>query len=78
MQKKYHVFSAHRVPAKVEATLPDGTKVEAIVDSFEAQLVPDDSASGTIKLVATGAAIAEAEALFVQDAVINATFTAGE
>lgn len=77
MKKSYTVFSAHRIPVMAQATLPNGTSVTAQVDAFEAQLVPDDGASGTLKVVETDPAQFEAaEALFVVNGKVNITIEA--
>lgn len=78
MNKQFTVFSAHTKPVDVVANLPDGSPVTASVQSFEVQLVSSDPNDGTIKLSFMGnEAITEAMALFVQDSIVTATFTAG-
>ncbi len=75
MNKLYSVFSAHRQPAPVAATLADGTVVQATVESLEVQLVPADGASGTVKVVfSVPAEIAEAEAFFTDGKSVTVTF----
>jgi hypothetical protein len=77
MKRKYAVFSVHHQPAMVEASLADGTKVSASVDSLDVQLVPE--AGSTIKLSIVGSgAIAEAEALFGDGAMIDVEFTGAQ
>lgn len=76
MQKSYKVFSVHKLPTQTSVVLPDGTAAIATVDSLEVQLVPDDGASGTLKLNFIGAEkIAEAESLFANEAAISAVFS---
>jgi len=78
MIKGYNVFSCHRTPTQVTATLANGTQVQATVDSLEVQLVPVDGASGTVKLVYTDPTeMSAAEAFYVVGTVVTATFTQG-
>ncbi len=55
MKTQMQVFSAHRQPTQVEASLPDGTKVQATVDCLEVQLVPAGNEHGTWTLRLHGA-----------------------
>jgi hypothetical protein len=77
MIKSYDVFSVHKAPAQVTVQLPNGTPAQALVDSLAVQLIPEDRASGTLKLVYTDPTeIAAAEALYTVGAKITAAFTA--
>lgn len=76
MKKQYTVFSVNTQPTTVEAVLPGGAKVNAVVDSVEIQLVPKDSNSGTLKLSYTDPAdIEAARATFVPDSTVEVDFS---
>ncbi len=75
MNKAYTVFSANMHKTGVQATLPNGVVVNAIVDCLEVQLTADDGVSGTLKLAYTDPdEIVAAQAKFVVGESISATF----
>ena len=78
MDITYKVFSAHRKTVQTVAVVSSGEEVNAVVESFDVQLVPKDPAlHGTIKLEFIGTnAISEAEALFKIDAEVVANYVA--
>jgi hypothetical protein len=74
MKHTFKVHSAHVTPHNVKAKLADGTEVDAPVDAFEVQLVPDNAHSGTIKLHICGKDMDGAKALFVPGKKIAVSF----
>ncbi len=76
MKKQFKVFSNHALTAQVEATLEDGSKVQATVACTEVQLVPVGCNSGTIKLSYTNPDDqAAAAATFTEGALVDVDFT---
>lgn len=75
LKVSFQVHNPHRSPNAAQVEFK-GKQVSATVDTFEVELKALDTTHGGLKLRFAGDEIAAAEALFVNDAMIDVTFDA--
>lgn len=75
LKVSFQVHNPHRSPNAAQVQFK-GKQISAVVDTFEVELKALDTTHGGLKLRFTGDEVAAAEALFVNDAMIEVTFDA--